>query len=645
MPRRLPQTLADYVVVAIAPTLIALMVGAMLFFLVELLYPADWHARLRWIFGWYVIAIVGIARISLEQGWAYASIFAAGLSAAVALVVPPASWPLLVVVWWATHQLTRDTTLIDETQDASGEGLWETAVGDLSRPRAAVPHPTIVPPKPGAARQDEQGMLHRREPPLAALGRSVGLWLGSEPPARPHAPGRWVIYFCLAAVPLFGLGGWLLPRATPSRWWAMRLLVVYTACGLGLLLSTSFLGLRRYLRQRQVVMPPEMTAVWLAAGGLAIAATLLVAAVLPRPSPQVSMLRLVELAALNVRRASPWGWGREGLPDDTTPDAATTPGQPDSADTPPADRPSTTAQPPAVQPQTSRRSETSGDSRSVGARTPLQNPSSELASKSSGRRDEPAADDAQATGRGRTGVGDATPQERKGEAASRRPARSPQGASTGRPARSAVDRSDYAESKDISSGENRNLVELSGTVLRVVGQGLAMLLRLAVTLGGFCLIAYVLWTYRAELAEAWQKLLEALAGLWGRPAHQDGRPSGPPVSEMAAPLPFTSFPDPFVTGAVARMPWRELVRYTFAALEAWAREQGCPRRADQTPQEFVAELLRAQKLPGQPLKTLSLWYSELAYGPRQKLQARPLPPLQALWQAMDAQRSTPAAAS
>jgi hypothetical protein len=109
-------------------------------------------------------------------------------------------------------------------------------------------------------------------------------------------------------------------------------------------------------------------------------------------------------------------------------------------------------------------------------------------------------------------------------------------------------------------------------------------------------------------------------------------------------VPFAAFPDPFATGAAARMPWPELVRYTFSALEAWAREQGCPRRADQTPQEFVLELLRARDLPGQPFKALAGWYSELAYGPRQGPRARPLAPLQELWQALGAWRRAPAEA-
>ena len=42
--------------------------------------------------------------------------------------------------------------------------------------------------------------------------------------------------------------------------------LVYIASGMGLLLATSFLNLRRYLRQRKLKMPGAMTATWLSTG-------------------------------------------------------------------------------------------------------------------------------------------------------------------------------------------------------------------------------------------------------------------------------------------------------------------------------------------------------------------------------------------
>lgn len=617
MPRRLPQTLADYLVVAIAPALIGLMVGALMFFLVELLYPAEWHGRLRWVFGWYVVGIVGISRISLEEGWAYASLFAAALSGAVALVVPPASWPLLAVVWWAAHQLTRDTTLLDETQDASGEGLWETAVAPETSPAGADDgRPTaskLLPPAAG-----EEAKVEPFSPSTSPVPSRASWWwrlVAGDEPQRAHAPGRWVIYFCLAAVPLFGVGGWLLPEG--QRSWAFVLLVVYTACGLGLLLATSFLGLRRYLRQRQVVMPPEMTAAWLAAGGILIAAMLLLALLLPRPTPAYSLTRLPELAAHHLRRASRLGWGREGLHDPTTPEAATTPGESDvlsegretrPADNPPA-RPSSR---PAAQPAAGGASSGSAHAGPGPSQEAAQNASSPGQGSEQGREDQSG------------GQSDSNASSHTSESSSRQPAqppgssaRSPRSndgpAAHGRGAKAAPSNTPGKSPERSPGFSPQRLVEAPLAAARALAQGLAWLLRWLLTLGGVVLMVVVLWAYREELLAAWRRLLEELARLFSRRDIQGTAPTSSPPVRTPPPLPFSAYADPFATGAAARMAWPQLVGYTFEALQAWAREQGCPRREDQTPQEFVTQLRIRQMLPAEPLAQLVTSYNELAY--------------------------------
>ena len=87
MSRRSPETLADYLVVAIAPLLIVLLVGSLMWFLVEVFYQGEYKWRLLWIMAMFVIAIVGIARISIEEGLAYASLFGWALAAAIAMAL------------------------------------------------------------------------------------------------------------------------------------------------------------------------------------------------------------------------------------------------------------------------------------------------------------------------------------------------------------------------------------------------------------------------------------------------------------------------------------------------------------------------------------------------------------------------------
>ena len=134
---------------------------------------------------------------------------------------------------------------------------------------------------------------------------------------RPHAPGVWVIYFSLAALPLFGIGQRFIPAENlEARRYAFKLLCIYTASGLGLLMTTSFLGLRRYLRQRRLEMPLEMASVWLTVGSLMIAALLFVCWLLPRPNAEYSITHVpFQVSSPSNLEASRHGWGSEGAQD------------------------------------------------------------------------------------------------------------------------------------------------------------------------------------------------------------------------------------------------------------------------------------------------------------------------------------------
>ena len=139
---------------------------------------------------------------------------------------------------------------------------------------------------------------------------------------RPHAPGVWVVYFSLAALPIFGFGQAFIPVSNVgSRQYAFVLLCVYVAAGLGLLLTTSFLGLRRYLRQRRLEMPGAMAGTWLATGAVLIVGLLVLAMLLPRPNAEYAISQLPtadsvehdssKLAAGKEGTARPRGQGGE----------------------------------------------------------------------------------------------------------------------------------------------------------------------------------------------------------------------------------------------------------------------------------------------------------------------------------------------
>ena len=87
MARRLDKTLVDYLVIAISPALIMMLVGSLVFFLIEVFYQGNFHGRLQYIFALFVIGAVLIGRISIEEGRERAVLFAVPLAIVTLLAI------------------------------------------------------------------------------------------------------------------------------------------------------------------------------------------------------------------------------------------------------------------------------------------------------------------------------------------------------------------------------------------------------------------------------------------------------------------------------------------------------------------------------------------------------------------------------
>jgi hypothetical protein len=304
------KTPADYMVIGISPVLIMLLVGSLSFFLIQVFYRGEAVDSVRWVVFWFVMAVVLVSRIGIEQGTSQAAVYGLALAGAtwIYLVqIHPAYLMgiiLLGTVWWCAHKLTWDCTVIDDDEDASGSGLLQTAAeGKRFKPEA---------------------------PPSAPPGKKVASGSGfkidrKRRPSVPHPPGLWVVYFSLLALPLFGVGQMLLPSDdTESRRVGFSFLFVYMAAGVGLLLTTSFLGLRRYLRQRWLKMPGVIAFGWLKFGAGVACLVLAAAMLLPRPGVNDTWQTLRYHVDCQLHRASeyaarmnPHGAG-QGRPGDKT---------------------------------------------------------------------------------------------------------------------------------------------------------------------------------------------------------------------------------------------------------------------------------------------------------------------------------------
>jgi hypothetical protein len=297
------KTLADYLGIVISPLLIMVLVGSLCFFLVEVFFRGQAAGSVRWLMFWFVLAVVLIARIGIEQGALHA--FGYGLAMAAVswlylLTISPnfvLGAVLLGIVWYSAYKLTWNCTLIDETEDASGQGLLESVRAKELEPAAA----EAAKPKPMSLGMADVAKLTVPSQNSRAAARAAK----NAQRAAAQTPGVWLIYFSLAALPLFGLGQALLPRGdVNARHEGFVHLFFYLAAALGLLVATSFLGLRRYLRQRHLPMPAPIAYSWVQLGAMAAGFVLLIALLLPRPGATAAWTALRYQVDYHLRQAS-----------------------------------------------------------------------------------------------------------------------------------------------------------------------------------------------------------------------------------------------------------------------------------------------------------------------------------------------------
>jgi len=564
------KTLADYIVVAISPVLIMTLVGSLTFFLLQLTYNGQYELRLKWILFWFILAAVLVARIAIEQGTEHATMFGIALTAAVGLAAVRLvdefllAWLLLAVCWWCAWKLTWDCTLIDDSADASGEGLLQAAgFRDETAPPA---HEQSAEPEVTDARADV-------EP--SATDRPV------------HAPGKWVVYFSLAALPIFGIGQLFIPsRDTEARAYGFSLLAVYVASALGLLLTTSFLGLRRYLRQRNLKMPAAMSRAWLATGTAIMIALLCLALLLPQPQGEYSVNALVDKIDTKLRAASQFavvrgdratGEGRRIGQQD--------PQERKGGDAAPQDRRGQAQQKPG---DGQRKAQNGGDQKGESKDR------GEGKKKTDGQGQEKQQGQ---QGGGRKARGDQQ-QEDKNQTADKRQAAA-------------------EKSKDTERQENRSSPPppaSSGSALNSLLQFLAPLFKWLVY-GALTVVALVMLSrhgsrIREFLAQLWAELLNLLGWRQQREQAASAELGRSPAIDVR---PFAAYENPFFSGAAQRMSPAQLVRYTFEALEAWAREQVVPRPPEQTPLEFAQELGRRVPALSKDVTSTAALYVRVAY--------------------------------
>lgn len=584
-------TLADYTAIAFSPVLIMALVGSLVFFLVAVLYDGDFTDRLRWILFFYVFGAVLVARMSMEFGISdraplYGLVLAflvwiglgqfvqypAGLEAISWLV----NAGLIALVWWSAHRLTWDCTYIDEKAETTGTGLLQAAGLEKGEPQEAG--------EPGAG-PDEKGKRRKK-------GAKPGWWARyqryREERKKTRPPGVWVVYFSLAALPIFGLGQSLIPAEDVDRrrhvFWLMG---IYVASGLGLLVTTAFLGLRRYLRQRNLQMPKKMTAAWLTAGAGLIVALLVVGALLPRPEAEYSLLDL-KPAGSKEREASDYAL-KGG-------DAGKGEGRPGEQRLDKDGKPVNTGDPnkQGGGGQGQAQGQGGGDQ---GQQKGGQGQQGEKGGENAkGNPSDPKAGQNKGDDKGKNGGAE------KGD-----------GDQNGR-------NSPESQAKKSSRGGTKSSGSRSFAPLSFLGSVAPVLKWIVFAVLAVVVIVFLLrggLRYLANFFDWARRLLESLRAFWkglfGRRRAEAAGEEGEVEERRARPRPFASYPNPFHDGRAEGISPAELVRYSFEALEAWAFEHDLARMTDETPLEFADRIGGDAPALEEAAKRLAALYARVLY--------------------------------
>ena len=579
MARRLAPTLTDYLLIAITPALIMILLGSLEFFLIEAFYGGDYATRLKYVFALFVFSAVLIGRISIQEGREYSVLFAIPLALAVLAAVMkfgelsagevPLCIGVIAIVWWAADKLTWDCTVLDEADDEVGQGLLHTAgldgTNDDTADHTATTSPTDAPP----LSLWQRFLAHRR---------------------RPHAHGVWVVYVSLACLPVFGIGQWFIPAADISKsrsvFWQFTFFLL---AAFGLLLATSFLGLRRYLRSRRLEMPLEMAGTWLIVGTSLVVALLTLGALLPRPRDEFSVTQLAKAVPRDDIEPDKHGPGTDGPLRDQ------------------ADR---------QRSDPTGKQETPADSGDGSSGTPQQ--------KSGGsEKSDNDSESGQSQENSNTQQPPQTRDQGEGDSA-REPESAPD--PSDQSTRANESQSPQATDKNPASAEENNQTqpvkppdEHRGDRPRQIStsvfNGALYLLKALYWLLFIGLAAFFAWRYRDQLVSAWHRFVRDLRAWLERLL---GRGSSPESSEQTAamvappPIPFSSFRNPFQAGGPQRsLP--ELIQYSFAALEAWGREHDCPRGHEQTPHEFAAQIATRADGLDRDARDLATLYCQSAF--------------------------------
>ena len=607
----------------VGPALVMLMVGSLVFFGIEVIYRGPHAGRLYWVMGLFTFASVLVSRISVEDGRERAQLFGIGLGVATfiastrliefeysagAFVGPSVILALIALVMWTSAKLTWDCTVVDNSRDSSAMGLLETFRKDFSN----------------TVNEAKEKLADENRDIISNVIRSL---LGTS---KRNSPGLWVFYFALMAFPIFGFGQWFVQP--DSKIQAFLLFSIYLGSTLCLLMTTSLLGLERYLAKRQLHVPNDVAANWLIVGGVFAALITVLVLLLPKPASSNSIQDWLAMFTSPSRETSKLAMGDN-----------------DDGDTPNAKK---------------KRIDNDGKQQGNQARNGKTGVSKEKGEKGRGERDgqkgQPENDDSSKQNPQQNESDpnnkDNSKQQNKAGKQSKRPningkpdKQQPEKNNKPNDQKPSKQNSDTKPNKDQQS-ENRNRKQTTNKkaeqqpreqqaqankqpnqqnanngAMKKLAETLSKGMNVLVYAIGFLALLFLAWAFRKELVAFFRKK------KMEEPVEADQKTTK--VAAKPVP-PFSSFRNPFTNGKASKMPPKQLVDYSLSALEAWARNFGITRLPDETAEEFARELAAKDPRIADLVIAFTKLYSLCAFS-QENVSREQLKPLLKLWQYME----------
>lgn len=628
-------SLIDVAAVVVSPALVMLMVGSLTFFLITVLYQGAYPDRLLYTFFFFVFGAVLIARISIRFGRARAGLYSAGLGGACFLAMmafvnypnglmkalgPVINLGLMALVWWSANKLTWDCTHFDDDRKASGKGVLAAAGLD-------------------DAPQPEEDEPEEADPERKRRGKKPVGWLEKfqayreQQRKKAHTPGVWVLYFSLAALPLFALGQSLIdPADGATRRATLLQMAVYVGSGLGLLVTTTLFGLNRYLEQRNARIPPVMVGGWLGLGAGLIVVFLVVGMALPRPHSETPWFGM-KRAAKGDREASRYAVVKDGSAGKGEGSAGKKTQAGDGKNSAKGGKQGGG--------KSGEKGSGGGKGKSQGGDQKDGDKGESQGDQSGEGQDQSSNQSDQKDGPNRKLGKDQGKQSKSQSKSSSQQSESSeeqQASRDGEEGQDAEENQSDDGSDSGSSGPSR-----LGEALEKVGSFVKWIVWIVVAIAVIVGIVIFVLRYLAPFTDWARNLLDWLKGLFGKKTRAVREEAEETAAEEAVerPPPFSAFGNPFADGTARRREPAELVEYTFEAFDSWAWDRDRGREPGETPLEFAVRLGHEYAELDEPGFRLANLYARVLYS-RSPLPGDTLKVLAGFWQQIESVPAGPA---